>query len=313
MSAAPTPAVRSSEVPAELPAPVFVDLAGSRLATWVLEPTGRAPAGEVVLCHGTPWSARVWAPVARALSQYYRVHLWDMPGYGESSKGAEQPVDLVAQRERFAALLRHWSLDLPTARPHVVAHDIGGAVALGAHLLENVELASLFLLDIVTLDPWGSPFFRLVAQNEAVFAAIPGPLHGALVKEYIAGAANHLLAGDVVEALAEPWLDEAGQAAFYRQVAQLSPTHTAPLVSRLDQVRCPVKIGWAVDDPWIPFEQAARLREALPGAPEVVTFPGRGHLVPVEDAAAVGMALRQWLDAQGNGAQGDDAQGDGGA
>ncbi|MGW2092938.1 alpha/beta fold hydrolase [Promicromonospora sukumoe] len=287
-----------------LPAPVLADVevdgAVERIATWVLEPADRAPAGDVVLCHGTPWSAQVWAPVARALGQEYRVFLWDMPGYGASPQDARTPVDLVAQRRRLAALLRHWSLEGSTARPHVVAHDVGGAVALGAHLLEDADLASLFLLDIVTLDPWGSPFFRLVARNEPVFAAVPGPLHGALVREYIAGAANHSLADDVVGTLAEPWLDDVGQAAFYRQIAQLSPEHTAPIVSRLGEVRCPVRIGWAEDDPWIPFEQAGRLRDLLPrasdgGSPEVVAFPGRGHLVPLEDDAAVGNAVLTWL------------------
>ncbi|MFI9487836.1 alpha/beta fold hydrolase [Promicromonospora sp. NPDC052451] len=284
---------------AGLPPPVLVELPGGdaepdggvRVATYVLEPEGRRPAGDVVLCHGTPWSARVWAPVARALGRDHRVFLWDMPGYGASPKGADVAVDLVTQRRRLAALLGHWSLD----RPHVVAHDIGGAVALGAHLLEGVEVASLFLLDIVTLDPWGSPFFRLVAEHEPVFAAVPGPLHAALVREYIAGAANHGLPDDVVATLAEPWLDAVGQAAFYRQIARLSPEHTAPIVRRLGAARSPVRIGWAAADPWIPVEQAARLRAALPGDPEVVTFPGRGHLVPLEDDAAVGRAVRTWL------------------
>lgn len=296
MSAAQPSATPPRSTRPGLPAPVFVDLDiasddGARVATYVLEPTDRPPAGDVVLCHGTPWSAHVWAPVARALSEEYRVFLWDMPGYGASPMDAARPVDLVAQRERFAALLRHWSLD----SPQVVAHDIGGAVALGAHLLEGADFASLFLLDIVLLDPWGSPFFRLVAENEAVFAAVPGPLHGALVREYIAGAANHGLSAEVVEALTEPWRDEVGQAAFYRQIAQLSPVHTRPIVSRLGEVRCPVRVGWATDDPWIPFEQAARLRAALPGDPEVVSFSGRGHLAPLEDAAAVGQAVREWL------------------
>jgi pimeloyl-ACP methyl ester carboxylesterase len=290
------PAAQPSAAQPLLPAPDFVDVDGATVATYLLEPADREPVADVVLCHGTPWSARVWAPVARALSQDYRVHLWDMPGYGASPKEPACPVDLVAQRQRLAALLRYWSLD----RPHVVAHDIGGAVALGVHLLEDVEVASLFLLDIVTLDPWGSPFFRLVAENESVFAAVPGPLHAALVREYIAGAANHHLPDDAVEALAEPWLDEAGQAAFYRQIAQLSPTHTAPIVDLLDQVRCPVRIGWGAADPWIPFEQAARLGAALPGEPEVVAFAGRGHLVPLEDDAAVGQAVRQWLGRQGD-------------
>lgn len=284
--------VLSEEV---LPEPVLVDADGTEVATWVLGPADRPPLADVLLCHGTPWSAQVWAPVARALSQEYRVFLWDMPGYGASVKEEGHAVDLVAQRERLAALVRHWALD----RPHIVAHDIGGAVALGAHLLEGVELTSLFLLDIVTLDPWGSPFFRLVAQHEQVFTALPAPLHGALVKEYIAGAANGALSTADVDVLARPWSDRTGQAAFYRQIAQLSPDHTAPIVSRLGAVRCPVRIGWGVDDPWIPFEQAERLRSALPGPVEVVEFPARGHLVPLEDADGTSTALLEWLGAWG--------------
>ncbi|MFI2365418.1 alpha/beta fold hydrolase [Promicromonospora sp. NPDC019610] len=291
------PGRASAPRPSALPEPVFVevDIDGAResIATSVLEPAARPSSGDVVLCHGTPWSVRVWEPVALALSRNSRVFLWDMPGYGASPKGADVAVDLVAQRRRLAALLEHWGLD----RPHLVAHDIGGAVALGAHLLEGTDLAGLFLLDIVTLDPWGSEFFRLVARNESVFAAVPGPLHGALVREYIAGAANHALAPEQVDLLAEPWLDDVGQAAFYRQIAQLSPGHTAPIVRRLGEVRCPVRVGWAEDDPWIPFEQAGRLRDLLPGDPEVVAFPGRGHLVPLEDDVAVGHAVRAWLGA----------------
>ncbi|MEV0890195.1 alpha/beta hydrolase [Promicromonospora sp. NPDC050262] len=90
---------------------------------------------------------------------------------------------------------------------------------------------------------------------------------------------------------------EPDQAAFYRQIAQLSPEHTAPIVRRLGEVRCPVRIGWAEADPWIPFEQATRLRKRLPGNPEVVAFPGRGHLVLLEDDVAVGRAVRTWLAA----------------
>src|SRR5690606_13155634 len=253
----------------DLPEPVLVDLPGpARAATYVLGPDD---GDAVVLCHGTPWSARVWAPVAYALSRTYRVFLWDMPGYGASPQDAAVPVDLVAQRERFAALLRHWSLE----RPHVVAHDVGGAVALGAHLCAGVDVASLFLLDVVTLDPWGSPFFRLVAEHEQVFAALPDALHTALVREYIAGAANGRLDAATVDRLVGPWTGDAGRAAFYRQIAQLSPEHTRPIVRRLEQVRCPVRVGWGTDDPWIPAEQADRLRDALPGEAEVVRFGGR--------------------------------------
>ncbi|MCT2582868.1 alpha/beta fold hydrolase [Actinophytocola gossypii] len=276
--------------PTETPVPVMID--GASIATYVLEPE-RPPVGDVVLCHGTPWSAQVWAEVARHLSAGHRVFLWDMPGYGRSTKDPAVPVDLPAQVARFAALLSHWGLDTP----HVVAHDIGGAVALGAHLLHGAEYAGLFLWDVVTLDPWGSPFFRLVADHPDVFSALPAALHGALVKEYVAGAARHQLSTARVDALARPWLGETGQPAFYRQIAALSPEHTRPVVERLGHVRCPVGIGWGTRDPWLPVDQAFELRALLPGTPPVTELADVGHLAPVEAPSAVSSALDEWFRA----------------
>ncbi|MFE1083703.1 alpha/beta fold hydrolase [Brevibacterium sediminis] len=304
---------------------------GAEVATTTLEPTSHRNVdgrlGEVIICHGTPWSARMWLPLARELAQTNRVRLWDMPGYGESipdpsdttfpahSDSSAQPtdhspaeaapaVDLITQRHRLAELIDCWDV----SNPHVIAHDIGGAVALGAHLLEGCDFASLYLLDIVTLDPWGSPFFRLVAENEKVFAALPPRLHRALVCEYIAGAAatpadespsgedRSSLSEEWIAALSAPWRTDAGQAAFYRQIAALRPEHTAPVVDRLGEVRCPVRIGWGEDDPWIPVDQADRLAEALPGNPHVARFPHSGHLVPLEAPHDLFVDVTAWLD-----------------
>ena len=68
----------------------------------------------------------------------------------------------------FADLLAHWGLE----RPHVVAHDFGGAVSLRAHLLHGATFASLALIDVVALRPWGSPFFSLVNNHAEVFGQL---------------------------------------------------------------------------------------------------------------------------------------------
>ena len=62
----------------------MLDVDGAVVATYTMEPAEAPARADVVLCHGTPWSAAVWAPVARALSDTHRVFLWDMPGYGQS-------------------------------------------------------------------------------------------------------------------------------------------------------------------------------------------------------------------------------------
>ncbi|WP_278256101.1 hypothetical protein [Nocardioides convexus] len=61
-------------------------------------------------------------------------------------------------------------------------------------------------------------------------------------------------------------------------------------------MRCGVRIGWGAADPWIPVEQATRLRDLLPGSPPVVLLEEVGHLSPVEAAPAVTGALADWLD-----------------
>lgn len=280
----------------DLGEPVHLTVDGTSIATRTLEPDGRS-AGDVVLCHGTPWSAQVWAAVAHALRRDHRVLLWDMPGYGDSEKGPDVATGLSAQAERLVSLLGAWGVD----RPHVIAHDIGGAVALRAHLLHGSEFADMFLWDIVTLEPWGSPFFRLVAAHADVFARLPDDLHAALVREYIRGAVVGEAAGEGgeslvdVESLAAPWLGPVGKPAFYRQIAGLNARDTRPVADALHRMRCPVRIGWGGDDPWIPVEQAYELRARLPGAPDVIELAGTGHLTPCERPTAVIAAIIAWL------------------
>lgn len=272
-----------------LPEPEFVRLEDARVATYRL---GRSHGGPVVVfCHGTPWSARVWRDVADAVAADQAVLLWDMPGYGRSEQGPHLQLDLATQMARFAALLRQFEID----RPQVIAHDIGGAVSLGAHLLHGVDYTALQLWDVVTLDPWGSPFFRLVADHAEVFGALPPALHEALVREYIRGAACLPLTDDDLADLVAPWLGEQGQPGFYQQIAALRAEHTRPLVHRLAQVRCPVAIGWGEADPWIPVEQAERLRQGLPGDPSMTVIPTAGHLVPLEQPGEATAAVRDWL------------------
>ena len=243
----------------------------------------------VVFCHGTPWSSALWTPIAEAVSAEHTVYLWDMPGYGTSTM-AEGDVSLAAQGQVLAELLQHWGL----AAPDVVAHDYGGAVALRAHLLHGAAYRSLALVDVVALAPWGSDFFRLVAENASVFAAIPAPLHEALVRAYIAGAAHRPLRTDDLDLLVTPWLGDAGQAAFYRQIAQADQRYTdevEPLYPTLD---LPVQVVWGTEDTWIPVDRAHRLADAVPGA-RLDLVPDAGHLVQLDAPEHLTAVLQRWL------------------
>jgi pimeloyl-ACP methyl ester carboxylesterase len=245
---------------------------------------------QVVFCHGTPFSSRVWAPFAQALADDFTVYLWDMPGYGQSSKAPEHPVHFGVQGELFAALLGEWGLE----RAHVVAHDFGGAVSLRAHLLHGAAYRSLMLVDVVAVPPTGSPFFRFVQANPDVMPAIPAYIHAAILDAYIRGASHRGLRDDDVAALAGPWLGEEGQPAFYRQIAQTDERYLAEIEQRLDEVDAPVRVVWGADDAWISPDVGRRLAEQIPSA-TLKLVPGAGHLIQYDAPAALASEIRGWL------------------
>jgi len=248
----------------------------------------------LVLCHGTPWSSRLWWPIAEALSARFSTYLWDMAGYGESTMAAGQDVSLGAQGELFTALLAHWGLIAPDSVPHVVAHDFGGAVALRAHLLHGVAYRSLALVDVVALAPWGSEFFRLVGANSEVFGAIPAVMHEALVRAYVGTAAAQPMTRAAEDMLVGPWLGERGQAAFYRQIAQADQRYTDEVEPRYPSLQLPVAVIWGEADSWIPVDRAHRLAALIPGARAHVV-PGAGHLIQLDAPAALTGHLIRWL------------------
>ena len=244
----------------------------------------------MVFCHGTPWSSALWQPVAEALAPHFTVYLWDMPGYGASSKHPEHRVSLDVQGELFSELLAFWEL----RSPHVVAHDYGGAVALRGHLLHGSAYASLALVDVVALRPWGSDFFRLVRDHADVFAALPPAVHEGALRAYIGGASHRGLTPDALDALIRPWLDDEGQAAFYRQIAEADEAVTDQVEPMYPAIDVPVLVVWGRDDAWIPIDRAHRLHELIPGA-RLAVIEHAGHLIQLDQPEALTAALTQWL------------------
>lgn len=269
--------------------------------TWTVDRTVATPAGRVaygiagsgpalVLAHGWPWSSYAWRRVIPALADRFTVHWYDMPGYGRSDMDAGRPTSLDVQGEVFAWMLGHFALD----RPHVVAHDFGGAVSLRAHLLHGCDYARLVLMNVVALRPWGSAFFDHVGRHVAAFTGLPPHIHEAVTRAYVQGAMVRPIKAADVEALVAPWLTEPGRISFYRQFAQADERYTAEIESLYGAMRCPVAILWGADDPWIPLARGRGLHAMMPGS-RFATLPGLGHLPQLEAPERVAQHLLEAL------------------
>lgn len=244
----------------------------------------------LVLVHGTPFSSVVWRRIAPYLAERRRLHYFDLLGYGQSEKRAGQDVSLGVQNRVLAALLAHWQLD----RPDVLAHDFGGATALRAHLLNGCDYRSLTLIDPVAIGPSGSPLVQATKRHEPVFADLPAYIHEAVVRAYIDNAVHRTLTDEEMRRYVRPWLGIEGQAAFYRQIAQMDDRYTDEVEHRYGEVRCPVSILWGEQDNWIPLERGRELADRIPGA-RLRVVPEAGHLVQEDAPEAVVAAVLDLL------------------
>ncbi|NEQ42758.1 MAG: alpha/beta hydrolase [Leptolyngbya sp. SIOISBB] len=236
---------------------------------------GNGPA--LVLAHGWPWSSFSWHRVIPGLAKHFRVHWYDMPGYGKSAKTVGQRTSLDVQGQVFAEMLDHWGLE----RPLVVAHDFGGATTLRAHLLHGCEFDRYVLMNVVAMRPWGSEFFDHVGRHVEAFLKLPPHIHRAVVTAYIEGALVNEIDPSDLEHLIEPWISEEGHRSFYQQFAQADEQYTAEIEPSFGQVRCPVKIIWGKEDPWIPLERGEALHELMPHASFEI-LENVGHLPQLE-------------------------------
>jgi pimeloyl-ACP methyl ester carboxylesterase len=233
---------------------------------------GKGP--PVVLVHGTPWSSWTWRRVAPRLAERFSVYVFDLLGFGASDQRRGQDVSLAGHGARLAALLEHWQLD----RPALVAHDIGGATGLRAHLLHHRSVAALVLIDVVALAPWGSPFYRLVQDHRSVFEQLPAAIHEGVLRAYVGTAQPRPLDSEVEDRLIAPWLGATGQSAFYRQIAAGTQQDTDEIEPLLDKISAPTLVVWGEADPWLPAAVGAELAERIPGA-RLAVLSGAGHLV----------------------------------
>jgi pimeloyl-ACP methyl ester carboxylesterase len=232
----------------------------------------------LVMVHGTPFSSQVWRRIAPIAARFRRVYYFDLLGYGASEKRESQDVSLGVQNRLLAALIAHWGID----KPDVVAHDFGGATSLRAALIDGCAYRSLLLIDPVAIAPWGSPFVQHVRQHEAAFAGVPPYMHQAMLDAYLQGAAHRPLSQETLRIYTDPWTGDAGQAAFYRQIAQMDQRYTDEVQSRYGELTCPVSILWGEEDRWIPVERGEALASMIPQA-RFTRVAGAGHLMQ-EDA-----------------------------
>jgi pimeloyl-ACP methyl ester carboxylesterase len=280
------------------PSDAFVEANGTRLH--YLEWGDAGP--PAVLLHATGFLARLWQPIAEALSDGYHVYAYDARGHGDSDKPPDGYTwDHLA--DDFRALLDALGLRGVLA----VGHSMGGATAayLAATAPEYVSAA-------VLIEPIIFPAVREEAGDQRR-------------NELSSGAAKRRMVWASQEALIRSYRKRRTFADWREDVLSLYAEHGT--FSREDgqiELKCPGKIeaqlyennlsldtwnllsdircralvlrGERTDGPLALAAQGVAQR--IPDA-RLVTMAGAGHLAPMERPEAVVDEITTFLDEGG--------------
>ncbi|MGC4410111.1 alpha/beta hydrolase (plasmid) [Rhizobium rosettiformans] len=254
----------------------------------------------VVMLHGTPSSSLIWRNVAPHLLQDgFRIHLFDLLGFGLSERPQASDVDtsMSGQVAVLEAMLEHWRLD----RFHLVAHDIGGGIAQRFGVFNPGRLKSLTMIDVVSFDSY--PSRRTRQQMEQGLDALikaPDAAHRAHFRDWLLSAVHHKQR--FKDGPLQTYLDyisgPIGQASlFQHQVRHYDPVHTLEVAERLHELgQIPVQLIWGADDAWQVPDWAHKLQVAIPGA-KLTILDDCGHFAPEDQPDKISELIRQSINA----------------
>jgi len=252
----------------------------------------------VVLIHGTPSSSYIWRNVVPELvAARHRVYLFDLLGFGASERPQDAAIDtsVSGQVTILDALLFQWGLE----QPHIVAHDIGGAIAQRFCIFNPGKVRSLTLIDTVSFDSW--PSKRTRQQMKAGLDSLikkPEDEHRAHFRDWLLSTVHNpeRLRAESLDFFVDLISGPVGQASFFQhQVSHYDHKHTSELNNRLAELgNLPVQILWGEKDAWQVVDWAHKLHAAIPGS-TLHIVPDCGHFAMEDKPEEIADLIKRFL------------------
>lgn len=258
---------------------------GDRFISYIDQGQGQP----VVLLHGIPTWGYLWRDIWPALSNEHRTLVPDLPGFGFSDKRDCFDRSIARQAEMIDA----WMEQLGISRAAVVAHDIGGGVALRLATLFPHRVERLCVLNTVCYDSW--PIEAMLqlghpSANRKLSASAAVTLLRQALKQGFA----HTPPEDVMEGLLAPCHTEVGKLSMIRNAAALNTNLTTEITTLLPRIRMPTLILWGEDDKFQMVEYGERLAEDIPDA-RIVRIADARHFVMWDQPEEVVARIQAFL------------------
>jgi pimeloyl-ACP methyl ester carboxylesterase len=267
----------------------YYDAGGSGTASGAPSGDGDSGGGSpVVFLHGIPTWSFLWREVAPAVAEHRRAIAPDLLGYGNSAMHDGFDRSIRAQEAMLDALLDR----LVGGPVSLVAHDIGGGVALryAAHNPEAVD--KLVLSNAVCYDSWPVEFVQELGLPGAVAELSDEELEAKLDFAFADGLSDEAGHEAFVEGMKAPWRSEAGRLSLSRNAVATNTNHTTEIA--YGDVAAETLLLWGGDDVLQPISYAERLRDDIPDA-ELTALDRAYHWVVEDRPDAYRDRLRAFL------------------
>lgn len=243
----------------------------------------------VILIHGIPTWGYLWHGIIPGLAESHRVLAPDLLGFGYSDKGDNFDRSIGRQAEMIDA----WLEALGIERTDVVAHDIGGGVALRLATLFPRRVRRLGVMNAVCYDSWpvemmlqlGHPSVHRKASAKTTTAGMKLGL-----KQGFACSPDEA----ILEGLLAPYSTEVGKLSLIRNAAALNTNLTTEITRLLPQISAETLILWGEDDKFQPVEYGERLAWDIPGA-QLVRIGDARHFVMLDQPDEVLKQITRFL------------------
>jgi pimeloyl-ACP methyl ester carboxylesterase len=260
-----------------------VRLPGRRISTLTM---GAGP--DVLLLHGLGGAKSSFFDTAAALSQHYRVHALDLPGFGASSKPTTAPYTARYFADTVCATMDA----LGIGRAHVAGNSMGGRVAIELGLRQPDRVGGLALLcpAVAFVKRTYHPIVRVLRPE---LGLLPHSIARDKVAQHLwslfcePDALDPAVADVVVDEFQRIYSSPGGRIAFLasaRNIYLESPFGRDGFYGRLSQLEPPALFVWGSHDTVIPPAFGRHVARWLPSAEQIV-LDGCGHVPQVERSA----------------------------
>ncbi|PGV52198.1 alpha/beta fold hydrolase [Bacillus sp. AFS037270] len=230
----------------------------------------------ILLIHGFASSTYTFRRIIPLLQKKFSIIAVDLPGFGKSEKS----TSFVYSFENYAKLMIECIHKFGFANTHIVAHSMGGQIALNIARIAPEKINKLILLSssgylkrskkLLIISSY-LPFFEKVIHYYIGRKDVKYHLGNVFFNQ-------SLINDELVREFGRP-LAEKG---FYKALIRLIRHREGDLLPKqLQDIQVPTLLIWGEEDRVVPVEVGKQLVQDLPDA-KLITYEKTGHLITEE-------------------------------